>query len=219
MLADLQVPDTITFLTKLANEESAAYISEHLLSKNTMVFSNTQFLRNHFFSENFLSRPGLVLDFGVAEGHSTLQIAANVPPGQVVHAFDAFEGLRNPWSKTDVPPNAIDMGGVVPEALLAVKNVVCHVGWVEETLPKFLRENPGSNFSLIHLDMDVYPPTDFVLKTLATQLNRGCVVVFDDYFDFPGWRNHSHKALTENLPRLSYEVLGVSSRQLAIELL
>lgn len=219
ILIELQTPDSISILTKLANEQAATYISDHLLSENTMVFSNTQFLRNHFFSREFLSRPGMVLDLGVAEGHSTLQISANLPAGKKVHAFDAFEGLRDPWSKTDTPPHAIDLGGVVPPELQSALNVDCRVGWVEDTLPQFLREFPELDFALIHLDMDVYPPTNFVLKTLAKKLSRGCIVVFDDYFDFPGWQNHSHKALTSHFPRSSYEVVGVSARQLAIQVL
>jgi hypothetical protein len=211
---------TILALGKISAQDAARFIDRELLSSSTMVFSNTQLMRNHFFSSRSLAGvEGAIMDFGVAEGYSTLQISDNLPHGASVSAFDAFEGLRDPWSKPDTLPGAIYLGGVVPPLLLERGNIVVVKGWVEDTLPAFIESIGDSGIGFVHLDMDVYPPTAFTLGLIRPHLNKGCLILFDDYFGFPGWRHHSHRALNDFFGRESYKVLGVSDRQLCIQVL
>ena len=54
-------------------------------------------------------------------------------------------------------------------------------GDVTKTLPKFLKKNPKLKISLLHLDMDIYEPTKFVLFRLFNKISRGGVILLDDY--------------------------------------
>ena len=54
-------------------------------------------------------------------------------------------------------------------------------GDVRDSLPDFLKKNNSERFSLIHLDMDVYEPTAFVLNQLYERLVTGGLIIIDDY--------------------------------------
>ena len=183
------------------------------------MFSSKQALREHFFSSEALARrPGQVLDFGVATGESTMMLGnalMNTQNRKVV-GFDAFLGIRDAWSKPDRPSGAMSLGGVVPAHLVSHEKVEVRVGWVEDTLPLFLRERP-EGAGLVHLDMDVFPPTKFVLEALGPVLRPGSLLVFDDYFGFIGWQNHSHRAFAETFNLSSFRCVGVSLSNVAFE--
>ena len=61
-------------------------------------------------------------------------------------------------------------------------------GDIEETVPKFLDENPGVRFSLVHFDCDLYAPTKVALEAMWPRLSRGGLMLFDEYaiHDWPG---------------------------------
>lgn len=62
------------------------------------------------------------------------------------------------------------------------------VGDIEKTVPKFLKENMGVRFSLVHFDCDLYKPTKAALKALWPVLSRGGIMLFDEYsiHEWPG---------------------------------
>jgi len=61
-------------------------------------------------------------------------------------------------------------------------------GQIEETVFKFVEENPGVRFSLIHFDCDLYAPTKAALEALWPRVSRGGILLFDEYgiHDWPG---------------------------------
>jgi hypothetical protein len=61
-------------------------------------------------------------------------------------------------------------------------------GNIEETVPKFLEENPGVRFSLVHFDCDLYRPTKAALEAIWPRVSRGGLLLFDEYAiaDWPG---------------------------------
>ena len=206
-------------LQDIADQTSAEFINEKLLESETLVFSSKQALREYFFCSEVLARhPGLVLDFGVATGDSTIMLgnALLKTEDRTVVGFDAFLGIRNEWSKPDRPPGSMNLGGVVPDRLANHEKVELRVGWVEDTLPVFLEEHP-EQAGLVHLDMDVFPPTKFVLESLEPALRPGSLLVFDDYFGFIGWQKHSHRAFTESFDLSNFRCVGVSLSNVAFE--
>jgi hypothetical protein len=54
-------------------------------------------------------------------------------------------------------------------------------GDIEETVPKFVRDNPGIRFSLVHFDCDLFRPTKAALEALWPTVSRGGVLLFDEY--------------------------------------
>ena len=55
--------------------------------------------------------------------------------------------------------------------------------------------------ALLHIDCDLYSSTDYVLSTLKPAIRSGTVIVFDEYFNYPGWKQHEHKAFEEFISR------------------
>ena len=54
-------------------------------------------------------------------------------------------------------------------------------GDVAETLPVFVKENPGFRVSLLYMDVDIERPTYYALKYLWDRLLPGGIIVFDEY--------------------------------------
>ena len=61
-------------------------------------------------------------------------------------------------------------------------------GWFDQTLPRFLADNPHVAFALVHVDCDLYESTKVVLSQLWDRVVPGGIVLFDELFhkDYPG---------------------------------
>ena len=89
------------------------------------------------------------------------------------------------------------------------KNVEIHVGLVQETLDPFLNlQNPQIGF--VHMDLDTYPSTKFVLERLKPFLLKNSIILFDQLYNYSGWKNGEHKALEEVFQVDDYEYLAFS---------
>ena len=69
------------------------------------------------------------------------------------------------------------------------KNFDLIEGNVFDSLEKFINENAESRISLLHLDMDVAEPTEYVLNKLYKRVVKGGLIVIDDYNDVEGATN------------------------------
>ena len=98
------------------------------------------------------------------------------------------------------PEGAFDVSN---EDLHFEANCVLYQGLFEDTLPKFL-QNVQSNARLIHVDCDLYSSTMSALHLLTPRIRPGTVLVFDEYFNYPGWQEHEHKAFREFLDEARY---------------
>lgn len=136
---------------------------------------------------------GFICELGVYRGQSLNEIARHYAPS-AVHGFDTFTGLPVFW-REGFPEGAFD---VTSEKLVFEKNCVLHKGLFSDTLPVFLEEVVGPA-KLIHVDCDLYSSTVSALEALAPRIKTGTVIVFDEYFNYPGWQEHEHKALDEFL--------------------
>lgn len=68
-------------------------------------------------------------------------------------------------------------------------------GDIEESVPRWVAENPGHRISLLHFDADMYAPTKVALEHLWPLVVPGGVVLFDEY-GIPPWEGES-KAVDE----------------------
>lgn len=137
------------------------------------------------------ARPdGLVLEFGVADGTSLRFLASMT--SATVHGFDSFRGLPETWrdefaAGTFARPEP-------PKDLPANARLV--VGLFADTLPGFRDRQPGP-VRLAHIDCDLYSSTKTVFDLLGDRFVPGTVLVFDEYLNYPGWRDHEHRAFVE----------------------
>ena len=94
-------------------------------------------------------------------------------------------------------------------------------GLFEDTLPSFLNDEPGP-VAFLHLDADLYSSTKTVLDLLGDRLVPGSIVVFDEFFNYPGWQQHEYRAWTEFVTRtgISFEYLGytVDNEQVVVKI-
>lgn len=160
-------------------------------------------------------KEGLYLEFGVYSG-STLAIIVENAPADVVYGFDSFEGLPEAWRP------GFGEGAFATEKLPDVPGADLVVGWFDDTLPGFLEKHPEP-VAFLHLDADLYSSTRTVLDALAPRLCEGTVVLFDEYFNFPGWEEHEHRAWTEFVAerglRFEYLAYTAEDEQVAVRLL
>jgi len=190
-----------------AGIDSASYYAEHMQHAHRA--PDAASLLRHAFGRR--KADGLMLEFGVASG-STINLLAELT-GDTVYGFDSFAGLPENW-RPGFPQGAF---AHPPPAVRP--NVELVVGLFEETLPRFVADLPGPA-SFIHVDCDLYASTRTILAHCGPMVGPGTVIVFDEYFNYPGWRRHEHRAFQEFIAETGrrYEYLGVvpTGQQVAV---
>lgn len=85
-----------------------------------------------------------------------------------------------------------------------LKNVELHQGWFNETVGKFLREQPRNKpVAFCHLDADIYSSTLTVLEEVFSRCAHrvGTVLAFDELFGSLAQEEHELRALEESSQR------------------
>lgn len=208
--------DQFERFNELQMQASAEYFSEDMLF-SAMISKRDEL--HKWIIEYVLSKKnttGLFVEFGVYKGISINLFAKHLARHKLsITGFDAFEGIEENWD-TDRLKGRYSLQGVVPQV---EPNVYLKVGWVQDTLTLYMQENKGLQFRFIHLDMDTYTPTRFVLDLLVPSLQKGTVILFDELHGYPHWRAHEFKALQETLPRSRYKFIAFGLQQAAIEII
>lgn len=174
-----------------AAADSAAFVREHMPTA-TVCRHPHQTLR---FALDRVDGDGMALEFGVAGG-TTLGIVAEAlrPGGRAVVGFDVFTGLPEAWR------SGFPAGEFAQESVPTVPGAEIVAGLFADTLPGFLAEHPGA-VAFAHLDADLYSSTATVLDAIGDRLRPGTVLVFDEFFNYPGWQQHEYRAWTEFVDR------------------
>ena len=188
-----------------AKREAIEYILEHMQTA-TMRRDRFDLLRSALARA---PADGLVLEFGVEKGLSITCLGQST--SRDVHGFDSFRGLPEDWAGTAETRGAFDRNGKLPKV---PKNVALHVGLFDATLPAFLATT-DKNAALIHVDCDIYSSTRTIFELLGPRIVSGTVIVFDEYFNYPGWRQHEYKAFQEfiALSRQRYTYLAYAGEK------
>ncbi|MBJ7477476.1 TylF/MycF/NovP-related O-methyltransferase [Rhodococcus erythropolis] len=195
-----------------ATASTAEFILEHLRVAET--FGHPHDTLRHALG--LIEIPGMALEFGVASG-TTLRIVAEAFTERegTVAGFDVFSGLPETW-RTGFP-----VGEFAQESVPEVPGAQLVPGLFEDTLPSFLNDESGP-VAFLHLDADLYSSTKTVLDLLGDRLVPGSIVVFDEFFNYPGWQQHEYRAWTEFVTRtgISFEYLGytVDNEQVVVKI-
>lgn len=198
-----------------AGERHAVDTTERFIQENlptTPSFSDPGQTLRHALS--FVPDEGMACEFGVFSG-STLKIIVDARAGKDVYGFDSFQGLPEDW-RTNIPTGTFEV-----DELPELPGAELVVGWFADTLPGFLDSHPGP-VAFLHLDADLYSSTKVVLDQIGSRLFPGSVVLFDEYFNYPGWERHEHQAWCEFVEAsgVSFEYLCYTSNseQLAVRI-
>ena len=158
---------------------------------------------------------GHYLEFGVFSG-GTIRYLARRRPGVQFHGFDSFEGLPEAWGGFSLGQRAFSREGQLPRV---PPSVVLHKGWFNETVPAWCQAVSGP-VAFIHIDCDLYSSTIDILNGLTDRLQPGTVILFDEYFNYAGWRNHEFKAWQEFVTRrnVKYDYIGYARQQVLVRI-
>lgn len=141
-----------------------------------------------FYCKSFGDFDGIALEFGVYTG-TTLKAIRNSFIGHV-YGFDSFQGLPEDWRE------GFETGKFATSTVPVVEGSNIIVGWFQDTLPKFLQQN-SSPIAFIHFDADLYSSTIYCLNQVTKFLAPRSVFIFDEYWNYPGWEEHEHRAFSE----------------------
>ena len=143
-------------------------------------------------NENSKGKNGLWLEFGVYNGTTINLIAKNIKDREIF-GFDSFLGLPEDW-RGSLKKGHFSRDGVPPEV---ESNVTLISGWFNETVPNFVSNNEIDFVSFLHIDCDLYSSTIEVLNNFHNLIKKGTVILFDEFFNYPEWRDHEYRALME----------------------
>lgn len=151
---------------------------------------------------------GMALEFGVFKGRS-LTIIAAARSGEV-YGFDSFKGLPEDYR------SHVREGAFALDAVPEVPGAELVVGWFDDTLPGFLAEHQGP-VGFLHVDGDLYSSARTVFDLVGPRLQAGSIVIFDEFFNYPGWEKHEFRAWQEFLSgtgtEATYEAYTMNNEQ------
>ncbi len=180
----------------LATEESARYALEHL--SYAMPIHGRKYagggrldLLEHAIS--LVTQPGFHAEFGVFKGETLTFIAQHID--SVVYGFDSFEGLPGDWF-LGVRKGHFSLNGEPPTLNIMQNNYRLLKGWFHNSLPMFTSQIEDKA-AFLHIDCALYESAKTVLEGLADRIVPGTVIVFDRYFNYPGWHKHGFRAFQE----------------------
>jgi hypothetical protein len=182
-----------------ALQDTSLFVEEHMFL--TPPCRNKYILLGEALKKVTLN-DGLYCEFGVHSG-STINFIASRVKGPV-YGFDSFEGLPEDWRP------GVEKGHFKMAALPKVRETVQLVkGWFNESLPKFLTEHQGP-CAFVHVDCDLYSSTKTIFELMFDRIVPGTVLVFDEFFNYPRWRQGEFLAFQELLQAgaLQSEYLG-----------
>lgn len=131
---------------------------------------------------------GDILEVGVWKGGTGALMAAAANtfcPKSTVHLVDTFTGVVKASSEHDtnyIGGEHADTQSAIVHALLSslsLKNAVVHQGIYPDDVT--IGESAETTFKLCHIDVDTYQSAKDIFEHVWPLMNKGGVVVFDDY--------------------------------------
>lgn len=148
---------------------------------------------------------------------SYLMLASNRHNSKHLYAFDSFEGLSEPV-EADRPQDQQAKAWAAHEFSVgedvARRNLSAFEGrftLLKGWIPERFAEVAGKQFSLVHIDVDLYEPTRASVEFFWPRLNVGGLIVCDDYGSrrCPGAR----KAMDDFARSLGLRIAELSTMQ------
>lgn len=189
--------------------------------KKSAIFLKSNDIRKYSISRAFNNsntKENLFLEFGVYKGDS-INLFGNFlsQHGREIYGFDSFGGLEEEWNMNDYNPiGRFSLNKKNPKVL---KNVTLIKGKVQSTLENFLKDKKDKKIIFAHMDMDTYIPTKYALNKIKPFLQKGSVILFDEFYGYPNWQHHEYKAFSEEFKANDYKYIAFCESEVAVEIL
>ena len=214
-ISALYEPKEVRYLWREVQKKSTESTVEFIVSKmpNALFCKDPLDVLEYAIS---VKQKGLIAEFGVFSG-KTINHIASLVPGQTIYGFDSFEGLPEQWSGFLYMKNWFDTKGQMP---VVKSNVKLIKGWFDNTVPSFFREQ-NTPISILHIDSDIYSSAKTVFNSAKPFLQKGSIIIFDEFFNYPGYQKHEFKAFFELIEeiKMDYDFIAYSGNQAAVKLI
>lgn len=196
-------------LSKICNDDKKNMPSNEVYTHfNNFIFSNdTKILGKLLHRYDFFTKtkdlPGDIVELGVFKGSGIATFSKFLDiycpnSNKKIIGFDIFDVLEaNEILDKDSKLDKLSMKTVysrvenedltLEKVTQQLQNMEIHKkyilvkGDIENTLPTFLKENPGFRISLLYIDVDLDRPTYLGLKYLWDRILPGGIILFDEY--------------------------------------
>ena len=201
--------------------EKKVWDAENLFYLNAKTSRLGKFIYHYEIYKKIIDIPGDILEFGVFKGASFSRflsfrtILENQDSRKIV-GFDDFGTFTVKGTKDDrnfakkfnnMLGKGIDQKKL--EKLLKKNkhnNFELIKGDVVKTLPTYLNRNKGFKIALLHLDLDIFRPTKYVLEKLFSRMQKNGIILIDDYSEIYG----ATKAIDDFLKKKKLKVEKLS---------
>ena len=182
---------------------------------NSVLFESQNAIRSYSINKSLENsskenQDELFLEFGVNKGVGINFFSDHLKASKkIIYGFDSFEGQPNDWlgyihtkgfQKSD--KNTMDKLN---------SNVEIIDGLVEDTLEPFLLKNENKKINFVHMDLDAYVSSLFVLKKIKPYLSNNAILLFHIVHNYSGWKNGLIKAINETFDKNEFEFIAFSS--------
>ena len=134
------------------------------------------------------------VEFGVSRGASARILLDYMPRTNKLYLLDSYEGLPEWWNGMAAGYFKIKKSEI-PE--FDDPRVIMINGLFKDTMPELLSKE--KEFHFLHIDCDLYSSTCDVLFTIGDHLANPCYLLFDEFYNYPGYEKHEYKAFFEFL--------------------
>lgn len=169
----------------------------------------------YVLENSLVSLNGIWAEFGVFTG-KTINYISKFTENKV-YGFDTFEGLPDQW---DVSNDCIIEKGyysfedyskknnIYKKLPIVNENVLLIKGEFKNTLKDHLK----LPISFMHVDCDTYSSTVDIFRDTTENIMNGCVLVFDEFINYPNYHKHEYKAFMEwvDTNSITYEFIGTN---------
>lgn len=209
--------DFESFLINKSHEKTYEILNEELASSLIFVnkFEFWDYCINEVINNKDLNVENkLVIEFGVGSGNSINYIANQLNKKKLkIYGFDTFFGNPEIWPGTDNTVGSSDQYGKIPKNLKF--NVEIIKGKIEDTLDSFFEKN-DKEIALIHIDVNIFSTSKFILEKIKNKMVPGTVIIFDELVNYPfWWKNGEYKALREVFDDRNYNFIAFDNAKKA----
>ncbi|HEV2468985.1 MAG TPA: TylF/MycF/NovP-related O-methyltransferase [Candidatus Sulfotelmatobacter sp.] len=199
--------------------ENGFYLTSHLTRLSKI-------LAHYELYKTIVDLPGHIVECGVYKGSSLLRFASfrevlESPYSRKIIGFDAFG--RFPVDEQDENDRAFvhrfsteGGDGISRSSLLDVlahkgfDNIELVEGDICSTVPQYVAGHPELKIALLHIDVDIYRPTQIILDQLFDRVVPRGLVVLDDYGTVAGETQAIDEFLTKSKPQRIIEKLPIA---------